>query len=350
MFSFYRRKTNLLGIDISSSAVKLVEMARKGREYRIESYAVAALPEGVCNEKDIVEPEPIGDAIRKVIKDSRTRLRHCALAIPTSMAINKIITMPSSIPLAEMETQISLEADQHIPYAMEEVNYDFEVLGPSFNNPNTVDVLLAGTRTENVEVRVAAAEMAGLTVDIVDTETHALELVLRTLTDELNQYESVAVIDFGATMTGITVFEKGRLTFSREQAFGGRQLTEQIMHRYGLTWHEAGLAKKEGNLPENYISEVLEPFKENMVRHLHRFLQFYYASSQRDSVNQILISGGCSRIPGVDEQIQSVIGTPVKIVNPFQKVALSNKVSPIRFTNDMQTLLVAAGLSLRGIV
>lgn len=143
MFSFYRRKPNLLGIDISSSAVKLVEMTRKGREYRIESYAVAALPEGVCNEKDIVEPEPIGEAIRKVIKDSRTRLRHCALAIPTSMAINKIITMPASIPMAEMETQISLEADQHIPYAMEEVNYDFEVLGPSFDNPNTVDVLLA---------------------------------------------------------------------------------------------------------------------------------------------------------------------------------------------------------------
>lgn len=323
-------------------------MTRKGREYRIESYAVAALPEGVCNEKDIVEPEPVGEAIRKVIKDSRTRLRHCALAIPTSMAINKIITMPSSIPMAEMETQISLEADQHIPYAMEEVNYDFEVLGPSFNNPNTVDVLLAGTRTENVEVRVAAAEMAGLTVDIVDTETHALELVLRTLTEELQQYESVALVDFGATMTGITVFEKGRLTFSREQAFGGRQLTEQIMQRYGLSWHEAGLAKKEGNLPENYISEVLEPFKENMVRHLHRFLQFYYASSQRDSVNQILISGGCARIPGVDEQIQTVIGTPVKIVNPFQKVALSNKVSPVRFTNDMQTLLIAAGLSLRG--
>jgi type IV pilus assembly protein PilM len=350
VFSFYRRKPNLLGIDISSSAVKLVEMTRKGREYRIESYAVAALPEGVCNEKDIVEPEPIGEAIRKVIKDSRTRLRHCALAIPTSMAINKIITMPASIPMAEMETQISLEADQHIPYAMEEVNYDFEVLGPSFDNPNTVDVLLAGTRTENVEVRVAAAEMAGLTVDIVDTETHALELVLRTLTDELQQYESVAVVDFGATMTGITVFEKGRLTFSREQAFGGRQLTEQIMHRYGLSWHEAGLAKKEGNLPENYISEVLEPFKENMVRHLHRFLQFYYASSQRDSVNQILISGGCARIPGVDEQIQTVIGTPVKIVNPFQKVALGNKVSPIRFTNDMQTLLIAAGLSLRGVI
>jgi type IV pilus assembly protein PilM len=198
-------------------------------------------------------------------------------------------------------------------------------------------------------VRVAAAEMAGLTVDIVDTETHALEKVLRKLTNELEQYDSVAVVDFGATMTSITVFEQGRLTFSREQSFGGRQLTEQIMHRYGLTWQEAGLAKKEGNLPENYISEVLDPFKDNMVRQLHRFLQFYYASSQRESVSQILISGGCARIPGIDEQIQSVIGTPVKVVNPFTQVGLGSKVSPVRFTNDMQALLIAAGLSLRGL-
>lgn len=348
MFSIYNRKPNLLGIDISSSAIKLVEMTKKGREYRIESYAVAPLPEGVCDEKDIVEPEPVGEAIRKALRDSRTRLRHCALAIPTSMAINKIISMPASIPNAELEAQIAIEADQHIPYAMEEVNYDFEVLGPSLNDPELIDVLLAGTRSEHVEVRVAAAEMAGLSVDVVDTETHALEKVLRTLTDELEQYPSVAVVDFGATMTSITVFEQGRLTFSREQAFGGRQLTEQIMNRYGLSWQEAGLAKKEGNLPENYISEVLEPFKENMVRHLHRFLQFYFASSQSESVSQILISGGCARIPGIDEQIQSVIGTPVKVVNPFAKVALGSRVSPVRFTNDMQALLIASGLSLRG--
>lgn len=349
MFSFLKSKQNLLGLDISSSAVKLVEMSRKGRSYRIESYSVAPLPEGVSNEKDIIEPEPIGEAIRKAQRESRSRLKRCALAIPTSMAINKIINLPASIPEAEIEAQIAIEADQHIPYAMEEVSYDFEILGPSMSNPEMLDILLAGTRSENVEVRVAAAEMAGLTVEIVDTETHALEKVLRCLTNELEQYDSVAVVDFGATMTSITVFEQGRLTFSREQSFGGRQLTEQIMHRYGLTWQEAGLAKKEGNLPENYISEVLDPFKDNMVRQLHRFLQFYYASSQHDGVSQILISGGCARIPGIDEQIQSVIGTPVKVVNPFAQVALGSRVSPVRFTNDMQALLIAAGLSLRGL-
>lgn len=349
MFSFYPQKESLLGLDISSSAIKLVEMTRKGRDYRIESYAVAPLPEGVANEKDIVEPEPVGEAIRKALRDSRTRLKHCALAIPTSMAISKIVQMSASIPKAEMEAQMAMEADQHIPYPMNEVNYDFEVLGPSVHAPDTVDILLAATRSENVEVRVAAAEMAGLTVDIVDTETHALEKVLRHLTSELEQHETLAIVDFGATMTGISVFEQGRLTFSREQAFGGRQLTEEIMHRYGLSWQEAGLAKKEGNLPENYVSEVLEPFKDNMVRQLHRFLQFYYASSQRDSVSQVLLCGGCARIPGIDEQAQSVIGLPVRVVNPFTRVGLGSKVSPVRFTNDMQALLVAAGLSLRGL-
>lgn len=349
MFSFYPRKQSLLGLDISSSAVKLVEMTRKGRDYRIESYAVSPLPEGVANEKDIVEPEPVGEAIRKVLRDSRTRLKHCSLAVPSSMAISKIIPMPASTPQAEMEAQMAMEAEQHIPYPMDEVNYDFEILGPSANAPETVDVLLAATRSENVEVRVAAAEMAGLTVDIVDTETHALEKVLRHLTDELQQHDSVAIVDFGATMTGISVFEQGRLTFSREQAFGGRQLTEEIMHRYGLSWQEAGLAKKEGNLPENYVAEVLEPFKNNMVRQLHRFLQFYYASSQRDSVAQILICGGCARIPGIDEQMQAAIGIPIRVVNPFTKVSLGPRVSPVRFTNDMQALLIAAGLSLRGL-
>jgi len=349
VFSFYPRKENLLGLDISSSAIKLVEMSRKGRDYKIESYAVAPLPEGVANEKDIVEPEPVGEAIRRALRDSRSRIKRCALAIPTSMAISKILQMPAAVPRAEMEAQMAMEAEQHIPYPMNEVNYDFEVLGPSLNSPETVDVLLAATRSENVEVRVAAAEMAGLSVEIVDTETHALEKVLRHLTDELTQHDSVAIVDFGATMTGISVFERGRLTFSREQSFGGRQLTEEIMQRYGLSWQEAGLAKKEGNLPENYVSEVLEPFKDNMVRQLHRFLQFYYASSQRDTVAQILIGGGCARISGVDEQIQAAIGLPVRVVNPFARVALGPKVSPSRFTNDMQALLIAAGLSLRGL-
>lgn len=349
MFSFSKKSGNLLGIDISSSAVKLLELSRKGSDYRVDSYAVAGLPDGVTSERDINEAEKVGEAIKLAVKNSRTKSRRCALGIPSSMAINKIITIPASIPASELEAQISLEAEQYIPYPMDEVNFDFEVLGPSETSAEMMDVLIAGTRTENVEVRLAAAEMAGLNVEIVDLESNAVELLFKTMINELDKHDVVAAVDFGASMTGINVFENGKVVFSREQVFGGRQLTEEISQRYGLSYAESGLAKKNGNLPEGYVSEVLDPFRENMVRQVQRFLQFYYASTQNEKVDKVLLSGGCASIPGIDEQIQEVIGIPTALANPFSNVVLHSKVNPARFTSDIPAMLVPAGLALRGI-
>ena len=349
VFSFSKKSGNLLGIDISSSAVKLLELSRKGSDYRVDSYAVSGLPEGVTSERDINEAEKVGEAIRQAVKNSRTKSRRCALGIPSSMAINKIISIPASIPAAELEAQISLEAEQYIPYPMDEVNFDFEVLGPSETSSEMVDVLIAGTRTENVEVRLAAAEMAGLKVEIVDLESNAVELLFKTMINDLEKHEVVAAVDFGASMTGINVFENGKVVFSREQVFGGRQLTEEISQRYGLSYAESGLAKKNGNLPEGYVSEVLDPFRENMVRQVQRFLQFYYASTQNEKVDKVLLSGGCASIPGIDEQIQELVGIPTALANPFANVVLHSKVNPARFTSDIPAMLVPAGLALRGV-
>ncbi len=348
MFSLTKKKGNLLGIDISSSSVKLIEIGKVGGSYRLESYSVAPLPDGANSEKEIFDSEAVADSIRKVIRDSRTKRKHCVLGIPPSVAISKVISMPATIPPSELEHHVLLEAEQYLPYSMDEVNFDFEVIGPSQNLPETVDVLLAATRTENVEARVAAAELAGLKVDIVDLESHSLELLFTMLVDDVYRHDVVAVVDYGASVTGITVFEKGIATFSRELAFGGKQLTEEIMQRYGLTYQESGLAKKTGSLPEGYVSEVLDPFRENMVRQVNRFLQFYYASTQQAHVDKILLSGGGSSIPGIDEQIQSAVNIPTSLVNPFLDVKLGPRINPARFTNDIPALLVAAGLSLRG--
>ena len=349
MFSFSKKSGNLLGIDISSSAVKLLELSRKGSDYRVDSYAVTGLPDGVTSERDINEAEKVGEAIKLAVKNSRTKSRRCALGIPSSMAINKIITIPASIPASELEAQISLEAEQYIPYPMDEVNFDFEVLGPSETSSEMMDVLIAGTRTENVEVRLAAAEMAGLKVEIVDLESNAVELLFKTMINDLEKHDVVAAVDFGASMTGINVFEHGKVVFSREQVFGGRQLTEEISQRYGLSYAESGLAKKNGNLPEGYVSEVLDPFRENMVRQVQRFLQFYYASTQNEKVDKVLLSGGCASIPGIDEQIQELVGIPTALANPFANVVLHSKVNPARFTSDIPAMLVPAGLALRGV-
>ncbi|CAA6825674.1 MAG: Type IV pilus biogenesis protein PilM [uncultured Thiotrichaceae bacterium] len=349
MFSIGRNKGNLLGIDISSSAVKLIELSKSGKGYRLESYNVAPLPEGAAQERDLLNPEPIGEAIKAVVKRSKTKTRSCALGIPSSVAISKIITLPASIPSNELESSITLEAEQHIPYPMDEVNFDFEILGESKNSQESIDVLLAATRKENVEMRVAAAELAGLHVEVVDLESHALELLFSKLVEDIDDQSVIGVVDFGASMTGMTVFEYGKVAFSREQAFGGKELTEEIMQRYGLTFQESGLAKKKGDLPEGYIPEVLDPFKDNMVRQVNRFLQFYYASTQQAQVDKILLSGGSASISGIDDQIQSSVGIPTQLVNPFAEMTLSPRINPARFTNDIPAMLVATGLSLRGI-
>jgi type IV pilus assembly protein PilM len=347
VFSFGKRKNNLLGLDISSSAVKLIELSRSGKKYKLESYNVAPLAEG-AQEADVLHPELIAESIKKVLKDSRSKNRSCALGIPSSIAISKIITLPASTPTSELEASVSLEAEQHIPYQLDEVNFDFEVLGKSERVPDAIEVLLAATRTENVESRVAAAEIAGLKVEVVDLESHALELLFSKLVPDVNSEGVVGIVDFGASMTGMTLFEHGKVIFSREQAFGGKELTEEIMQRYGLSYQEAGLAKKRGGLPEGYIPEVLDPFRDNMVRQVSRFLQFYYASTQQGQVSRLLLSGGSASLAGIDEQIQSSVNISTNLVNPFVDMVLGERINPERFASDIPALLVAAGLSLRG--
>lgn len=349
MLLLSRKKPPLLGIDISSTSVKLVELSRSGGGYKVESYAVEPLPSNAVVEKNIAEVEAVGETLKKALKRAGSKNKLCALAVPSSAVITKVITMPAGLKDEDMESQIQLEADQYIPYALEEVNLDFEVIGPNEKNPDTVDVLLAASRSENVDVRVAAAEMAGLTAKVMDVEAYTVENTypLLGLQATSDQPFLVAVVDVGATMTSINVLEHGRLVYTREQPFGGKVLTEEIMRRYGLSYEEAGLAKKEGGLPDNYVTEVLEPFKETMAQQVHRFLQFFFAASQHGAVNQLVLAGGCSAIPGIDELIESRLGTPTNIANPFREMALASRINGQRLANDAPSLLMACGLALR---
>ncbi|MCW9047305.1 MAG: pilus assembly protein PilM [Gammaproteobacteria bacterium] len=351
-----RKKPSLLGIDISSTSVKVVELSKTDTGYRVESLAVEPLPANAVAEKNIQDVEAVGETLIKALKKSGSKCKLTALAVPGSSVITKVITMPSSLTDAEMETQIELEADQYIPYPLEEINLDFQVLGETDGNPDTVDVLLAASRSENVEMRTAVAEIAGLTAKIVDVEAYTIEKATSLITtkpvstDEDNDEPEtfvIAVLDVGATMTSLNVIENNELIYTREQAFGGKQLTEEIMRRYGLAYEEAGRLKKVGGLPDNYIPEVLEPFKENMAQQVSRFLQFFYTAGQHESVNMIALAGGCASIPGIDELIASQLGIETIIANPFAEMDLSNKVNSQALSNDAPALMIACGLAMR---
>ncbi|HEB59585.1 MAG TPA: pilus assembly protein PilM [Gammaproteobacteria bacterium] len=340
----------VVGLDISSTAVKLLELSRSGDRYRVEAYAVEPLPPNSVIEKNISDVEAVGEAIRRAVKRSGTRTKHAAVAVAGSAVITKVISMQSNLSEDEMEQHIQLEADQYIPYPLEEVNLDFEVIGPSENDPERVDVLLAASRSENVDVRVAALEIAGLKARIVDVEAYAMENAFQLQAAQLPEHgmdQTVAVIDVGATMTTLNVLHDLKTIYTREQVFGGKQLTEEIQRRYGLSYEEAGMAKRQGGLPDNYVPEVLEPFKEAMAQQVSRSLQFFFSSSQYNTVDHIVLAGGSAMLPGIDEMIANKLGVTTTVANPFADMTIASRVKAQSLSNDAPALMIACGLAMR---
>ncbi|EPL3960508.1 pilus assembly protein PilM [Pseudomonas aeruginosa] len=347
MLGLIKKKANtLLGIDISSTSVKLLELSRSGGRYKVEAYAVEPLPPNAVVEKNIVELEGVGQALSRVLVKAKTNLKSAVVAVAGSAVITKTIEMEAGLSEDELENQLKIEADQYIPYPLEEVAIDFEVQGLSARNPERVDVLLAACRKENVEVREAALALAGLTAKVVDVEAYALERSYALLSSQLGadtDQLTVAVVDIGATMTTLSVLHNGRTIYTREQLFGGRQLTEEIQRRYGLSVEEAGLA----GLPDDYDSEVLRPFKDAVVQQVSRSLQFFFAAGQFNDVDYIVLAGGTASIQDLDRLIQQKIGTPTLVANPFADMALNGKVNAGALASDAPALMIACGLALR---
>ena len=344
-----RKATQVLGLDVSSTTVKLLELSYSGERYRVESYAVSSLPQDAVIEKNVNDVEGVSNAIRTVVAQSRTKLKNVAAAVAGSSVITKIIDMPQGLGDDDMETQLTLEADQYIPYPLDEVSIDFEIQGPSPENESQVEVLLAACRRETIEARVEAIEGSELFPKIMDVEAYAMERAFFLLQNqlELDDDSTVAVIDIGATMTTLSVLNNGQTIYTREQLFGGKQLTDEIMRRYGLPLEEAGLAKKQGGLPDDYEPEVLEPFKEAVVQQVARSLQFFFSSSQYNDVDQIILAGGVASMEGLEELVQEKLGTPTAVANPFAHMSISSRVNAVALSSDAPAMMIACGLALR---
>jgi type IV pilus assembly protein PilM len=350
-FSFGPKNRPLIGLDITTSSIKLIELALVSGQYRVEAYAAEATPHSAINEKAIVDAAVVGEAIKRALKRSGARAKEAAVAISGDAVITKVIQMPRALSERDLEAQVEMQADQYIPFPMEEVSYDFEVMGPSEKDPEVQDVLLVATRNENVEQRQAAVVAAGLTARIVDVEAFALENACRLLTHQMpdgGNERTVAVVDFGASTTTFSVLKNLRVIYTRDFAFGGQQLTEEIMRTYGLSMEEAGRAKKEGGLPANFQPDVLDPFIDDMTQQVSRSLQFYLASgSGREQPEQILVCGGCANIPGVADVIASRVGIAAERGDPLGQMKLSSKAKAQGVKKDATALLTACGLALR---
>lgn len=347
---FTKKRPPLVGIDISSSAVKVLELSKNGEHFRVERYAVEPLPQNAVVEHAITEVEQVADAVERALKRSGTRCKHAAVAVPAAHVITKIIKMPANLKDQERQAQIEMEADHYIPYPLNEVNMDYHVLEPAENTATEVDVLMAACRKEVVDDYLAVIQKPGLIPTVVDVETYAMENAYTLIAQHMpggGMEKSVAVLDVGATATNINVVHNNRSVYTRDHSFGGRQLTEEIQRRYGLSYEEAGLAKKQGGLPDNYQTDVLRPFMEAMCQEIMRALQFFYSSTPFNSVDHILLAGGCAQIPGIDELVAARIGVPAMVANPFASMSLSSRIKPQLLGNDAPSLMICCGLALR---
>jgi type IV pilus assembly protein PilM len=341
----------LLGLDISSSAVKLVELTANGKEgYRVERYTIEVLPKDAVSDGNIANLEGVVDAVKRAWKRLGTSTRNVAMALPGSAVITKKIIVPSGLRDDQLEIQVESEANQYIPFAIDEVNLDFQVIGPAPSVPDELEVLIAASKKERVEDRVAVADAAGLSAVVVDVESlaalAAFELIERQLPDG-GKNQTVALIDAGSNLMSLTVLRNGQQVYAREQAFGGGQLTQDIARHYGMTYEEAEVAKRAGNLPEGYEGELLAPFMENLALEVSRALQFFFTSTQYNQVDHIVLAGGCAVIPGVDEVVATRTQVSTLIANPFANMVLSDRVRAKNLLADASSLMVACGLALR---
>ena len=349
-FDFFTKPSKpMLGMDISSSALKLIELSKTGDSFKVEAYRVLPLPPNTIVDKNIADLDALSETIAAVVKRSGSKLTDIVAAVSSSSVITKEIELPAGLTELQMEMQIEVEADQYIPYPMEEVAFDFDVLGEAENNPDLVRVLLAAYRQKNVEHRRQALEMAGFNPKVIDVESFAVERAYKLIEGQLDEVSDqvVAIADIGASVFSFTVLVDGKIIYSREQQFGGKQLTEEIQRRYGLSWEEAGEAKRKGGLPEDYATEVLGPFKESLVQHITRSLQFFYSSSHFNYVDQLFLAGGVSALEGLVDEVEQVIGLPTAVANPFANMQLHKSINPTALANDAPAMLLAVGLAMR---
>lgn len=351
-FSFLKEKSpTLIGVDITSASIKMVELSNDGNgHYHLDAYVISPIANLAMSDGNVADLDKVAEAIGLAWKHLASRQKRVALALPSATVISKKVVMPADLSEDDMAMQVEMEANQYIPFSLDEVNIDFQVLGPSAKNKEDVDVLIVAARKEKIEDRVAVAEGAGLEVLVMDVENFATEaaysLVAKQLPDS-GQEQTVMVVDIGASMMHINVMHHDQSVYSREQNFAGDQLTQQIQSRFDLSAEDAELAKRTGQLPESYATEVLPAFVQSLAMEVARAVQFFLSSSLYHQVDHIVLAGGCASMADLDAAVQSRTNVHTIVANPFNSMRMSAKIRPQQALMDAPALLIACGLAMR---
>jgi len=350
-FSLFSKKVDkLIGLDISTTAIKIVELSKSGSNYKLDSYVVEHLPQGLMVDQAIADKEKVGELLESAFKKGKFSCRQVAVAVSGIAATSKIVQVGADLSNKEIEEQISGIAADHIPYPIEEVALDFEIIGPSDlldeDGGKQRDVLISACRSEVIDDYLEVLGYADLEAKVVEVGIHSIERA-GGLIDDIALGKNIALFDIGAINTSLHVFNKGTIIYSRDQGFGGNNLDELIASKYGLSVEDAEINKRIGKLPNSYESEVLSGFREQIAQQLARSLQFFFATGQFDYIDGVLLTGGTSLLSRIVPYLEGELEIDVAIANLFDKTEFKRQIDKNRLSYDVSLLMVPCGLAMR---
>lgn len=348
---FSREPSPLLGVDVSMSSVKVVELSRnRAGQLVLDRCALEPLERGWIVDGNIEKFDEVADAVRRVVRKAGSRTKHAAFALPASSVITKKIVLPGGLSESELEIQVESEANQYIPFSLDEVSLDYCVTGPSLTSVGDVEVLIAASRKEKVQDRQGLAEAAGLKPVVVDVEPYASRMAAARLIESLpakGKDSLVALFEIGAFSTSLQVICNGEALYEREQAFGGAQLSQMIARQYGFSQDEAELKKRTADLPEDYGTAVLNPYIGGVAQEISRALQFFFTSTPHNRVDHIFLAGGTAGVAGLTDEVTTQTSFACMVANPFENMEMGAAVRATKRMREAPSYLTATGLALR---
>lgn len=353
MLRFKPSSKGLVGVDISSTAVKLVELSRIGTQFQIENYTVEPLRHGAVVERRIRDIDEVASVLGSALDRARLKTRQAVVMVPSSAAITKRLMLPAGLSDTQIEAHIQLESDQHIPFPFNEVAFDFQRLAHDGHSNNPQEILLVACRQQDVDQLSVILDRAGLVPAAVDVEVFAVERAFALIPPPLDSAaatgEAVALVDIGASQSVLHVLHDGSLIYSRDNAVGGRQLTEAISEHYGLTLEVAETAKRTASLPADYSAQVLAAFIATLTEQIARSLQFYDTAGRAHAVKRMVLVGGSSVVPGLVERLTETCAMPVALANPLEHMRSATRIDRQCLVDAAPSLLSACGLAMRGL-
>lgn len=343
------RKRGVIGLDVGSSSIKLVELGETKNGYKLQNLGILPLPPEAIVDGALMDSVTIIDTIRELINSTKTKTKDVVASVSGHSVIVKKISLPV-MSESELEESIQWEAERYIPFDINDVNIDFQIFGSSSENPEVMDVVLVAAKKDIINDYVSVITEAGLNPVVIDVDAFAIENMLEA-NYEIEKDEAVAIANVGASITNINILKNRMTAFTRDIFKGGNQITEEIQRQLHIDYEEAEKIKVGSKIDASsqpIIQNVLREASESLAMEIGNSIEFFQSTTTYEKISKLYLSGGGAKIKDFDIILQQQIGIPVEIVNPFKKIEYSEKNFDLEYLREIGPMMaVGVGLATR---